>query len=45
MDVKELLEKFSIDIINELCPDYASKISIRDLHTFLNEWIEKKINS
>jgi hypothetical protein len=44
MDVTELLEKFALDLINELCPEYASKISIRDLNKFLDDWTKKKIN-
>lgn len=36
-----MLEKFSIDVISELCPEYANQISIAELHAFLDTWIEK----
>ena len=40
-DVYEVLEKISIDIINELCPDYSEKVSIKMLHDFLDGWAQK----
>lgn len=40
-DVHPLLEKFSVALVNDLCVEYSGIISLKDLHEFIDEWIEK----
>jgi hypothetical protein len=36
-----MLEQFMIDCINELCPNDAKNISLKDARNFMTDWVDE----